>query len=226
MHKLLVLVLTAALLACAGDAAQPGPAGPAIPGPMVPTPSADRGIILFLGTSLTAGTGVSSSEAYPALIQMKLNAAQLPYRIQNAGVSRETSAGALDRLGDVLQQPMEVMVVETGVNDGARGFPVEVLAANLESVLTQVQRHDPTIRLVVVGMEAPSGRGAEYSAAFREVYAEAAARHGAALVPYLLQGVIGVDSLNLADGFHPNAAGHRVIAETVWRVLRGVLAES
>ena len=221
MQRYLVLVLSAVLLACGGDAPRADTSTATDAGP-----TDERGVIVFLGTSLTAGLGVDPAEAYPALIQARLDSAGLPYRTQNAGISGETSAGALERLDWVLQQPMDVMVVETGANDGLRGLPVEALAANLDSILTRVQRHDSTIKLVVVGMEAPPNMGARYADAFRAVYADAAARHDAALVPFLLEGVGGVDSLNTADGIHPNARGHRIIAETVWGVVRGELDDS
>ncbi|HEU4801463.1 MAG TPA: arylesterase [Gemmatimonadales bacterium] len=215
MQRYLVPALCAVLLACGGDA--PGSGSSDTTTAIEPTD--ERGAIVFLGTSLTAGLGVDPVEAYPALIQAKLDSAGLPYRTQNAGISGETSAGALERLDWVLQQPMDMMVVETGANDGLRGLPVEALAANLDSILTRVHRHDSTIELVVVGMEAPPNMGARYADAFRAVYADAAAKHDAALVPFLLEEVGGVDSLNTADGIHPNARGHRIIAETVWGVL-------
>ena len=216
MQRYLVLAFVAGLLACGGEAPRAGSSD------TLPDAGAgdDRDVIVFLGTSLTAGLGVDPAEAYPALIQAKLDSAELPYRTQNAGISGETSAGALERLDWVLQQPMEVMVVETGANDGLRGLPVEALRANLDSILTRVERHDSTIRLVVVGMEAPPNMGARYTSAFRAVYPEMAEKHGALLVPFLLEGVGGVDSLNTADGKHPNAKGHRVIAETVWETLK------
>ncbi len=216
MQRYLVLALCAALLACAGDAPRPGASDTTAAG----NPGDERGVIVFLGTSLTAGLGVDPAEAYPALIQQKLDSAGLPYRTQNAGISGETSAGALERLDWVLQQPMDVMVVETGANDGLRGLPVEALRANLDSILSRVQRHDSTIRLVVVGMEAPPNMGARYADAFRAVYPAMAEKHGATLVPFLLEGVGGVDSLNTADGIHPNARGHRIIAEMVWKYLK------
>jgi acyl-CoA thioesterase-1 len=222
MQRYLVLAVSAVLLACAGDV----PRSDASDTSTAVEPADERGTIVFLGTSLTAGLGVDPVEAYPELIQAKLDSAGLPYRTQNAGISGETSAGALERLDWVLRQPISVMVVETGANDGLRGLPVEALAANLDSILTRVQRHDSTIELVVVGMEAPPNMGARYARAFRAVYADAAARHGAALVPFLLESVGGIDSLNTADGIHPSARGHRIMAETVWRVLEGELSSS
>jgi acyl-CoA thioesterase-1 len=215
MQRYLVLMSVVVLLACGGDRARPGSRDTVSTGD---APDG-RGAIVFLGTSLTAGLGVDPSEAWPALIQEKLDSADLPYRTQNAGISGETSAGALERLDWVLQQPMDVLVVETGANDGLRGLPVEALRANLDSILTRVERHDPTIKLVVVGMEAPPNMGARYTRAFRAVYPEMAEKHRALLVPFLLEGVGGVDSLNTADGIHPNRSGHRIIAESVWEVL-------
>lgn len=221
MQRYLVLGLAAVLLACGGDRPRSGASD------TIATAEGadDRGVIVFLGTSLTAGLGVDPSEAWPALIQEKLDSAGLPYRTQNAGISGETSAGALERLGWVLQQPMDILVVETGANDGLRGLPVEALRENLDSILTRVERHDSTIRLVVVGMEAPPNMGTRYTSAFRAVYPEMAEKHGAILVPFLLDRVGGVDSLNTADGIHPNARGHRIVAETVWGVMEIMLGE-
>lgn len=222
MQRYLVLALAAVLLACGGDRPPSGASDTL--GTSQGAAGDERGVIVFLGTSLTAGLGVDPSEAYPALIQQKIDSAGLPYRTQNAGISGETSAGALERLDWVLQQPMEMMVVETGANDGLRGLPVEALRANLDSILTRVRRHDSTIELVVVGMEAPPNMGTLYTSAFRAVFPAMAEKHGATLVPFLLEGVGGVDSLNTADGIHPNARGHRVTAATVWEKLEVVLA--
>jgi acyl-CoA thioesterase-1 len=190
-----------------------------------PTPSADdsRPVILFLGTSLTAGLGVTPDEAYPALIQQKLDSAGLAFRVVNAGVSGETSADARARIDWLLRMNPAVLVVETGANDGLRGLSVAALAANLDTILTVAARHDPAPALVVIGMEAPPNLGRRYTDAFRKVFPAEAARHGAALVPFLLEGVGGVDSLNQADGIHPTPAGHRILARTVWEVLRKVL---
>ncbi|HEU4698747.1 MAG TPA: arylesterase [Gemmatimonadales bacterium] len=183
-----------------------------------------RGTVVFLGTSLTAGYGLSDPAlAYPALIQAKIDSAGLPFRVVNAGVSGETSAGARRRIDWVLRQPVAVLVVETGANDGLRGLPVEELRDNLRAILDRARRQTPPPRLVVVGMEAPPNLGARYTAAFRAVYPEVARAYDAALVPFLLAGVGGIDSLNQGDGLHPTARGQRVIAATVWRTLAPVL---
>ena len=186
--------------------------------------SADtRPVIVFLGTSLTAGLGLDPSQAYPALIQQKLDSAGLAYRVVNAGVSGETSSDARARLAWLLRMNPAVLIVETGANDGLRGLSVDALRANLDTILSVAGRHQPPPRLVVIGMQAPPNLGSRYTEAFREVFPEEAAAHGAALVPFLLAGVGGVDSLNQGDGIHPTAAGQKMLAETVWRVLEGVV---
>jgi acyl-CoA thioesterase-1 len=187
--------------------------------------SADtRPVIVFLGTSLTAGLGLDPAQAYPALIQQKLDSAGLGYRVVNAGVSGETSSDARARIGWLLRMNPAVLVVETGANDGLRGLSVDALRANLDTMLAVAGRHQPPPRLVVIGMRAPPNLGSRYAEAFREVFPEEAAAHGAALVPFLLDGVGGIDSLNQGDGIHPTAAGQRVLAETVWEVLEGVIS--
>ena len=189
---------------------------------LVPADSNDaRPAIVFLGTSLTAGLGVDPSQAYPALIQQKIDAAGLSYRVVNAGVSGETSSDARTRIAWLLRMNPAVLVVETGANDGLRGLSVAALRANLDTILATAERHEPRPRLVVIGMEAPPNLGRRYADAFREVFPEEAKGHGARLVPFLLKAVGGVDTLNQADGIHPTPAGHRILAETVWEVLRG-----
>ena len=182
---------------------------------------AARGTIVFLGTSLTAGLGVPENEAYPALIAARIDSAGLPYAVVNAGSSGETSAGALQRIDWVLEhREVAVLVLETGANDGLRGLDVAGTTANIDSIIRKVRSARPEARIFLVQMEAPPNLGDGYTRAFRAMYPTLAARHGAELVPFLLEGVAGVDTLNQGDGIHPNEAGHRVLAETVWRVLR------
>jgi acyl-CoA thioesterase-1 len=183
----------------------------------------ERGTILFLGTSLTAGYGLGPELAFPALLQAKIDSAGLPFRVINAGLSGETSAGGLRRLDWQLQQPIEVLVLELGANDGLRGLDAAAMRANLDSILTRTRRTYPGAALVVAGMEAPPNLGPRYTAAFREAYVAVARKHDATLVPFLLEGVARVPSLNLSDGIHPNAEGHRRVANALWRTLRPVL---
>ena len=186
---------------------------------------ADRPTILFLGTSLTAGLGLTPEQAYPALIQRKIDSAGLSYTVVNAGVSGETSAGARNRIDWLLQRPVAVLVVETGANDGLRGLPADSLRANIKGILERARRLRPTPKLVLLGMQIPPNYGLRYSQQFRAVYPELAREYGATLVPFLLEGVGGVAALNQPDGVHPTAEGQKQMAETVWRVLEPVLRE-
>jgi acyl-CoA thioesterase-1 len=175
--------------------------------------------IVFLGTSLTAGYGIGEDLAYPALIQQKLDSAGLRYRVVNAGVSGETSAGGLSRLEWLLKEPVAVLVLELGANDGLRGQDVDSMEANLRAIVARTRAAYPDARIVIAGMQAPPNLGPRYAQGFRRVFPRLAEETGAALIPFLLEGVAAVDSLNLPDGIHPTAAGHGIIAETVWRVL-------
>lgn len=192
-------------------------------------PATDQGLeerptVVFVGTSLTAGLGLTDpDEAYPALIQKKIDSLGLNYRVVNAGVSGETSAGALQSIGWLMRSPASVVVIETGANDGLRGLSVAAMRANIQAIIDTVKSEHPDARIVLAGMEAPPNLGARYTSSFREVFPELARANHATLIPFLLEGVAGVDSLNQADGIHPNPEGARVVADNVWRVLRPVL---
>lgn len=190
-----------------------------------PTPRVPRPILLFLGTSLTAGLGVDPDSAYPAIIQRKLDSAGIALQVINGGVSGETSAGALRRMPFVLRGPLRVVVIETGANDGLRGLDADSTRANIEAIIAAVRAHDSTIRIVLAGMEAPPNMGPRFTSRFRAMYPELAARHRLPLVPFLLTGVGGVDTLNQPDGIHPTPRGHQLVADNVWRTLQGVLAQ-
>ncbi len=187
-----------------------------------PAPGSDR-TILFIGTSLTAGLGLEPEQSYPALIQERINSAELSYRVVNAGVSGETSAGALGRLAWLLRQPMDIVVIETGANDGLRALSVNTMRANIDSIITRVKKAHPAARIVLVGMEAPTNLGVRYTGRFREVYPDLAEEHDVTLVPFLLDGVAAQPALNQGDGVHPNEAGARILADNVWKVLRPLL---
>jgi acyl-CoA thioesterase-1 len=202
-------------------AAHPPPPSPSPSA--APAPSAASPVVLFLGTSLTAGQGLDPEQAYPALIQKKIDAAGLGYRVVNARLGGDTSADALGRLDWLLRQKVDVLVVETGANDALRGQDPAATRENIRAILARAREHSPPPRLVLVGMEAPRNLGDDYVRRFRAIYPELARESGAALVPFLLEGVGGVVSLNQADGIHPTAAGHERMAETVWRVLEPVL---
>jgi acyl-CoA thioesterase-1 len=182
--------------------------------------------VLFLGTSLTAGYGLPSpDDAYPALIQEKIDSAGLPFRVINAGVSGETSAGALRRVDWLLRQPFDVLVLETGANDMLRGMDLDSTAANIAAIVERVRAARPGVRIVLAGMMAPPNLGREYVERFDGLYPELAERHDLVLVPFLLRDVGGVASLNQADGIHPNEKGETLLARNVWEVLEPVLRE-
>jgi acyl-CoA thioesterase-1 len=179
--------------------------------------------LVFLGDSLTAGLGVQPSEAFPALIAEKVRAAGLPFQVENAGLSGDTSAGALRRMEWLLQRPIDVLVIELGGNDGLRGLPVKSLKANLQSIIDKAKAKNPAVKIVIAGMQIPPNLGADYAAAFADVYAELARENTAVLIPFLLEGVGGHRDLNQPDMIHPTAAGHRIVAELVWRTLEPIL---
>lgn len=182
-----------------------------------------RPVVLFFGTSLTAGLGLDPEEAYPALIQARIDSAGLGYRVVNGGVSGETSAAGLRRIDWLLQQPIAVLVLELGANDALRGQDLAAARSNLQQIIDRTRARYPDVRIVVAGMEAPPNLGRRYTREFRGLFVALARENGATLIPFLLEGVGGVPELNQADGIHPNADGARVMAETVWRVLEPVL---
>ncbi len=191
--------------------------------PAVPPSPAARPVILFVGNSLTAGYGLDPDQAFPALVQKKIDVAGLAYRVVNAGVSGETSAGARRRIDWLLRQPVSVLVLETGANDGLRGQDPHATRDNIQAILDETRRRAPGVRLVLVAMEALPNYGERYRREFRAIYPELAQKNGALLVPFLLAGVAGDPTLNQADGIHPNAEGEKRVAENVWKVLRPIL---
>lgn len=184
-----------------------------------------RPIVLFVGTSLTAGLGLDPRQAYPAVVQTKIDSAGFDYQVVNAGVSGQTSAGARSSIDWLLRRPAAVLVIETGANDGLRGIDPAELRSNIEAIVTRAQAQQPPPTIIIVGMEAPPNLGQRYAGRFRAVYADVARERGLRLIPFLLDGVAGVDSLNQADGMHPTAAGQQILARHVWDVLGPVLAQ-
>ncbi len=181
--------------------------------------SPHRPTVLFIGTSLTAGLGLQPDQAYPSLIQVKADSAGKPINAVNAGVSGETSAGALNRIGWVMRAPADVVVIETGANDALRALPVAEARANISRIIDAVKAAKPAARILLVQMEAPPNLGQPYARAFHDMYGELAREKGIILVPFLLRGVAGIPELNQADGVHPNLRGERILAENVWRAL-------
>jgi acyl-CoA thioesterase I len=188
------------------------------------TPSLDEGgVVLFVGTSLTAGFGLPEDQAYPALIQERIDSAGLPFRVVNAGVSGETSAGALRRIDWLLRQPFDVLVLETGANDMLRGQDPDSTRANIRSIVERVREARPDAGIVLAGMLAMPNLGRDYGERFERIYPELAREEDVPLVPFLLDDVAARPELNLPDGIHPNEEGQRRVASTVWEVLEPVL---
>lgn len=184
-------------------------------------------VVLFFGNSLTAGFGVPESRAFPALVQEKIDAAGLGYRVVSAGVSGETSAGGVRRIDWALSgHDVAVFVLELGGNDALRGLDPDALKQNLQAIIDAVKAKHPDAEIVLAGMLAPPNLGPRYTDRFAEVYTELAAENDAALIPFLLQDVAGVPALNLPDRIHPTERGHEIVAETVWETLRPVLREA
>jgi acyl-CoA thioesterase-1 len=188
---------------------------------------ADRRIVMFLGTSLTDGYGLEREDAYPAVIQQKIDSAGMPWEVVNAGLSGEKSAGALQRVRSwLIRQPFDVLVVETGANDMLTGANVDTMRANVQAIIDTVRDARPQTRIVLVGMLAAPNMGRAYVDRFNAVFPELAKENNLPFVPFLLEGVAAQQRLNLADGIHPNEQGHRVLAATVWKTLEPVLREA
>ncbi len=182
------------------------------------------GSVLCVGDSLTAGYGLSKDEAYPAQLAARLRAAGHSNEVINAGVSGDTTAGGLRRIDWLLRQPVDVLVLALGANDGLRGLSPEAAETNLTQLIERVRAKHPAARVLLCGMQAPPNMGPDYAARLEAVYPRLARATGATLLPFLLEGVAGVPALNQADGIHPTAEGQRVIADAVWAKLEPLLA--
>ena len=179
--------------------------------------------IVFYGNSLTAGYGVSPSEAFPAIIQKKIDSLSLPYNVINAGVSGETSSGGKTRIDWILREPVDIFILELGANDGLRGTPLSETKKNLQDIIDKVKAKYPGVKLVFAGMEIPPNMGQAYTTEFRNIYTGLAAKNKMTLIPFLLEGVGGEPELNQSDGIHPTAEGHLIVAENVWKQLEKLL---
>jgi acyl-CoA thioesterase-1 len=188
-------------------------------------PAAEPKAILVFGDSLSGGFMLKSSEAYPALLAKKLRAAGLNFLVTNASAVGGTTDGGLERLPPHLKHRIDILILELGINDAFRGVPVDQIQNNLQQIIDKVKARNPNARVVIAGIQLPGHAVDDYVSVFGQMFADLTAKNRAALVPYLLEGVAGNPSLNLPDGIHPNAAGQKVLAENVWRVLEPVARE-
>jgi len=187
--------------------------------------AAEMKTILVFGDSLSDGFMLKRSEAYPALLAKKLEAARLNFRVINASAAGGTTEGGLERLPPHLKHRIDVFILELGINDAFRGLSVDQIRNNLQQIIDKVKARNPNVRVVIAGMQLPNYAADDYVSAFGKMFGDLATRNKAALVPYLLQGVAGDPSLNLSDGIHPNGAGQKILAENVWRVLERIARE-
>jgi acyl-CoA thioesterase-1 len=179
--------------------------------------------IIFFGNSITAGYRLQLSEAFPALIQQKIDSMNFPYKVVNAGISGETTAGGRIRIDQVLKQPVDIFMLELGANDGFRGMPVSETQDNLQAIIDRVKKKNPSAKIVIAGMQMPSYMGKKYTTEFKNIFPHLAQKNNIAIIPFILEGVGGRTDLNFEDGVHPTAAGHRIIAQNVWNILQELL---
>jgi acyl-CoA thioesterase I len=252
-NRLAALVIVASMIGCggpesnsAGTAGEAGGEADGAAGAAGGGPSRDPGLIsgtaatdtpettaaansertvLFIGTSLTAGYGLTQAQSFPMLVERRIDEAGLPFGVVNAGVSGETSAGALRRVDWLLRQPFDVVVLETGANDMLRGVDPSTTEANIQAIIDRIRARHPDVPIVLAGMLALPNLGDVYGRDFETIYPRLAERNDLDYIPFLLEAVGGERDLNQSDGVHPNVEGHRLIADTVWRVLEPVLAE-
>lgn len=227
-HYTLLLISVLFLASCAGEKAEnpPNTASDMVtePDPSSATGAARTGTaVLFLGDSITAGYGLDPAQAFPALLQQRADSLGWPVEMINGGLSGETSAGGLRRIGWLLRRPVDVVVLELGGNDGLRGIDLDDTRSNLLGIVDSVRARYPEARFVVAGMMIPPNLGPDYTRAFRDLYPDVARQTGATLIPFILEGVGGVERLMQADGIHPTADGHAVMAETVWPYLEPLI---
>jgi acyl-CoA thioesterase I len=227
LERTLIVVLAAAVAACsppdppASAERSPSASASSTARPDAASRADDAPKIVILGDSLTAGLGLDRTHSFPSLLQARLERDGYEYRVVNAGVSGDTSAGGLRRLDWALEGNVQVLIVELGANDGLRGLPVQEMKKNLSEIITRAQARDITV--ILAGMEAPPNYGQQYTEEFRAVFRDLAAEHDVPLIPFLLEGVAGLRQMNQGDGIHPNPEGARIIEQTIWRTLEPVL---
>ncbi|WP_416442645.1 arylesterase [Leeuwenhoekiella sp. A16] len=179
--------------------------------------------ILVFGDSLTAGYGLDPNDAFSAVLQAKLDSLGYDYNVVNAGLSGETTASGKNRISWVLKQNVDIFILELGANDGLRGIPLDETRTNLQAIIDTVRNKDPETKIVLAGMQIPPNMGQEYTTDFKQIFPDLAAKNDVFLIPFLLENVAGIPSLNQADGIHPTVEGHKIVAENVWEVINPLL---
>jgi len=223
---LIVVFIFAILLGCNNTESEKTPQEGRTETPTISEKVDQKKVIIFFGNSLSAGYGVEADESFPAVIQARIDSLNLPYTVVNAGVSGETSATGLSRIDWVLdKQKVDVFVLELGANDGLRGLPPAETKKNLIAIIDRVRKAYPEAEIILAGMMVPPSMGEEYSSRYNPIYGEIQKETNVALIPFLLENVGGIDSLNQSDGIHPNAAGARILAENTWEILGPIITK-
>jgi len=218
--KFCYLSLCLLVMSCAGNDAKKADQKEKIPSvDTSPQSKKTQKTILFFGNSLTAGMGLEVEQAFPALIQKKIDSSALPYNVINAGLSGETTASGKNRLSWLLKQKIDVFVLELGANDGLRGIPLDETKKNLQSMIDEVKKHNPDVIIVLAGMQIPPNMGIDYTKDFQAIFPGLASENDLALIPFLLKDVAGNPDLNQVDGIHPTAEGQIILANNVWEIL-------
>tara|TARA_Y100000589_G_scaffold9630_1_gene8092 strand:+ start:329 stop:1024 length:696 start_codon:yes stop_codon:yes gene_type:complete len=218
--KLIACVLILTLFGC-GDPVKP--AEVQSQPPEKEQPKTKEKVILCFGNSLTEGYGLKPEESYPSLLQNRIDSLGLNYRVVNAGISGETTAGGKSRLGWVLKNKVDIFVLELGANDGLRGIPIEETKRNLQSIIDTVQVKIPGVKIILAGMQIPPNLGEKYTQEFQAIFPTLAEENSVHLIPFLLRGVAGETELNQEDGIHPTAEGTLQVMENIWKVMEPFL---
>ena len=187
----------------------------------------DTKTILCFGDSITAGYGLeNTNDAFPGLLQQKIDSLNYDYEVVNSGLSGETTAGGESRIDWILNQDIDIFLLELGANDGLRGVPLSETRANLQAIIDRVKQQSPQTKIILAGMQLPPNMGEEYTTEFRALYSDIAEKNDIAFIPFILKDVGGIKKLNQRDGIHPTAEGHQIIANTVWEVLKPLLEQN
>ncbi|MFT5165058.1 MAG: acyl-CoA thioesterase-1 [Saprospiraceae bacterium] len=179
--------------------------------------------IVFFGNSLSAGYGVNPEECFAGLIEKRVDSLGLPYKVINAGLSGETTAGGESRIDWILRQPVDVFILELGGNDALRGIQPASSYKNLQSIIDKTKAKYPEVKIIIAGMMAPPNMGIDFTTKFKDIFPKIAEESKSLLIPFLLEGVAAIPSLNQADGIHPNPQGHKIVAENIWGILKEIL---
>ncbi len=216
--------LTFLLLGCGGKTSEKKATEESVTEEETATVTSDsKKKILFFGDSLTAGYGLELGEAYPSIIQQKIDSLGLDYQVINAGLSGETTASGKNRLEWVLEDNISIVIIELGANDGLRGVPLKETESNLKSMVDMVQEKLPNSEIILAGMKIPPNMGPEYTATFEGIFPELAEEENVYLIPFLLENVGGIPELNQSDGIHPTVEGQKIVAQNVWDILGPIL---